>query len=663
MARCTTTSSRAMQRVPEIAGRDLTLTALTGGITNRNFRVDAAGTDQRWVIRLAGNDTHLLGISPRGRARRDGRGGRRRRRSGGDRVHPARGLPRHPVHRRLAGLGRGRPPARDAPARRRLAAPDPRRSGDPGPVRAAPDRRGVPGAGDGPRRPDPARVRARGRRRAADRGAPSWPTRSSCGRATTTCSTPTSSTTATRIRIIDWEYAGMGDPFFDLGNFSINHELTADEDEILLAAYDGDVPPATPRPADADAGGLRLPRGDVGRPPAGRQHARRRLRGVCRPGTSTGCCGTPPPSVSNGPSRPSPRRRGRLSPMSDAPRPAGPRSIARSVGLGAVAFSATLILLFGMVEHQSAGRRERRAPRPGDRHATDGGAPSQAIATSWPSPGSLGIGRPGPRRGRRHRRLRPRSGPATAALLDTIDGHRLHRRRQRLRRTVAPPNSATATRRPGAAILDRTRPPPGTMNGTRRTSPAIVGYFGAAAGPDGASWYSYDLGAWHVIVLDSDCVFVGGCCASPARVAGWRRTSTARMRCARWRSGITRGSAPASTATSLVSAVLGCALRGRARTSSSMATTTTTSGSAAGSGRPRGQGGAASASSSSGPAAAVLRDFPTVAAHSEVRIASTFGVDPVRPPPDVVRVVVHRDVRRGRGLGERRLPLRYRGRP
>src|SRR4029078_10894211 len=25
-----------------------------------------------------------------------------------------------------------------------------------------------------------------------------------------------------RILIIDWEYAGMGDPFFDLGNFSIN---------------------------------------------------------------------------------------------------------------------------------------------------------------------------------------------------------------------------------------------------------------------------------------------------------------------------------------------------------------------------------------------------------------------------------------------------------
>ena len=34
-----------------------------------------------------------------------------------------------------------------------------------------------------------------------------------------------------RIRIVDWEYAGMGDPFFDLGNFSINHELTVDQDD------------------------------------------------------------------------------------------------------------------------------------------------------------------------------------------------------------------------------------------------------------------------------------------------------------------------------------------------------------------------------------------------------------------------------------------------
>src|SRR5438093_12105579 len=53
----------AMHRVPELAGRELKLTPLSGGITNRNFLVEASGTQDRYVIRLAGNDTHLLGIS------------------------------------------------------------------------------------------------------------------------------------------------------------------------------------------------------------------------------------------------------------------------------------------------------------------------------------------------------------------------------------------------------------------------------------------------------------------------------------------------------------------------------------------------------------------------------------------------------------------------
>ena len=53
----------ALQRVPETAGRELTLTTLSGGITNRNFLITAGGMPERYVIRLAGNDTHLLGIS------------------------------------------------------------------------------------------------------------------------------------------------------------------------------------------------------------------------------------------------------------------------------------------------------------------------------------------------------------------------------------------------------------------------------------------------------------------------------------------------------------------------------------------------------------------------------------------------------------------------
>ena len=44
-----------------------------------------------------------------------------------------------------------------------------------------------------------------------------------------------------RIRIVDWEYAGMGDRFFDLANFSINHEFGEEENEALLASYRGDV--------------------------------------------------------------------------------------------------------------------------------------------------------------------------------------------------------------------------------------------------------------------------------------------------------------------------------------------------------------------------------------------------------------------------------------
>ncbi|MGA2969469.1 MAG: choline/ethanolamine kinase family protein [Acidimicrobiales bacterium] len=42
-----------------------------------------------------------------------------------------------------------------------------------------------------------------------------------------------------QIRIIDWEYAAMGDPFFDLAFFSINHGLLAPADERLLTHYFG----------------------------------------------------------------------------------------------------------------------------------------------------------------------------------------------------------------------------------------------------------------------------------------------------------------------------------------------------------------------------------------------------------------------------------------
>jgi thiamine kinase-like enzyme len=43
------------------------------------------------------------------------------------------------------------------------------------------------------------------------------------------------------IRIVDWEYAGMGDRFFDFGNFAVNHQLSEDDERRFLAAYFGRV--------------------------------------------------------------------------------------------------------------------------------------------------------------------------------------------------------------------------------------------------------------------------------------------------------------------------------------------------------------------------------------------------------------------------------------
>jgi thiamine kinase-like enzyme len=55
------------------------------------------------------------------------------------------------------------------------------------------------------------------------------------------------------LHIVDWEYAGMGDRFFDLANLSVNHEFGVGEDRLLLAAYFG-------KEKEADLAGLRLMR-------------------------------------------------------------------------------------------------------------------------------------------------------------------------------------------------------------------------------------------------------------------------------------------------------------------------------------------------------------------------------------------------------------------
>ena len=45
------------------------------------------------------------------------------------------------------------------------------------------------------------------------------------------------------LRLLDWEYAGMGDIFFDLGNFSHHHRLNEEQVRYFLNEYFGEVTP------------------------------------------------------------------------------------------------------------------------------------------------------------------------------------------------------------------------------------------------------------------------------------------------------------------------------------------------------------------------------------------------------------------------------------
>ena len=46
------------------------------------------------------------------------------------------------------------------------------------------------------------------------------------------------------IRILDWEYGGLGDRFFDLANFAAQHDFKLEQDKILLGEYFGAFTPA-----------------------------------------------------------------------------------------------------------------------------------------------------------------------------------------------------------------------------------------------------------------------------------------------------------------------------------------------------------------------------------------------------------------------------------
>jgi hypothetical protein len=57
----------------------------------------------------------------------------------------------------------------------------------------------------------------------------------------------------------------------------------------------------------------------------------------------------------------------------------------------------------------------------------------------------------------------------------------------------------------------RTRPAPGNHEFHSSGATPYFDYFGVLAGDPKTGYYSYDLGAWHIVVLNSECNDVGGC--------------------------------------------------------------------------------------------------------------------------------------------------------
>lgn len=77
----------------------------------------------------------------------------------------------------------------------------------------------------------------------------------------------------------------------------------------------------------------------------------------------------------------------------------------------------------------------------------------------------------------------------------------------------------------------RTRPAAGNHEYEAKdaagNAPGYFQYFGAAAGPAGKGYYSYDLGAWHIIVLNSNCSEVEGGCNADSPQERWLRKDLA----------------------------------------------------------------------------------------------------------------------------------------
>ncbi|HEY6957282.1 MAG TPA: metallophosphoesterase [Candidatus Limnocylindria bacterium] len=73
--------------------------------------------------------------------------------------------------------------------------------------------------------------------------------------------------------------------------------------------------------------------------------------------------------------------------------------------------------------------------------------------------------------------------------------------------------------------LARTRPAIGNHDAATAKGAAYFAFFGAAAGEPGRGYYSYDAGAWHVVVLNSECWMTA--CSAGSEQERWLRADLA----------------------------------------------------------------------------------------------------------------------------------------
>jgi chitodextrinase len=74
---------------------------------------------------------------------------------------------------------------------------------------------------------------------------------------------------------------------------------------------------------------------------------------------------------------------------------------------------------------------------------------------------------------------------------------------------------------------DRTYPAPGNHEYLSSGAAPYYAYFGDRAGPSAPGYYSYDLGAWHIVSLNSNCSSISGGCGPGSPQEAWLRADLA----------------------------------------------------------------------------------------------------------------------------------------